>query len=114
MRIRLPPSNPTLSRHQQNPLPPHPEQTASLLSFISFTFLDSIIFKAYRLPRLPYEELPVLADYDHADVLVEKSFPYLNPALKPVKGRHIFFGLLWVYRKSFPTRCLAITPDYTH
>lgn len=53
---------------------PNPEQTASLLSFMLYSFLDPLIFLAYRIPKLSHEQLPPLADYDHAKHLTEKSF----------------------------------------
>ena len=60
----------------QDPMPePNPEQTASIFSMSIYTFLDGIIFKAYRMPHLPWEELPPLADYDYAKNLVKRSFP---------------------------------------
>lgn len=60
----------------QDPMPePNPEQTASIFSMSIYTFLDGIIFKAYRMPHLPWEELPPLADYDYAKNLVNRSFP---------------------------------------
>lgn len=60
----------------QNPTKtPHPEQTSSWLSMILFTWLDPIIFKAYRVPHLPQEELPPLADHDYSRNLQKKSFP---------------------------------------
>ena len=53
----------------------NPEQTASILSMSVYTFLDGIIWKAYQVPHLPYEELPPLADYDRTKHLVKRSFP---------------------------------------
>lgn len=54
---------------------PNPEQTASILSMSIYTFLDSIIWKAYKVPHLPIDELPPLADYDYAKNLVKRAFP---------------------------------------
>lgn len=51
------------------------EQRASLFSIAIYTFLNDIILKAYRVPHLPHTELPVLADYDYAKHLTERSFP---------------------------------------
>lgn len=89
----------------QNPRPPSFEQTASILSFVTYGYLDSTIYKAYHAPHLPYDELPVLADYEHADHLAKTAFPYLDPAQNTGKPRHIFFGLLRVYCKR-PYFCI--------
>ncbi|KAG8879706.1 hypothetical protein FRB97_001503 [Tulasnella sp. 331] len=78
-------------------LPPTAEQVASWWSFVSFSFLDPVIKKAYSVPHLPYDEFPILADTDHADYLVKVAFPHLDPERKHIKSRHIFFGLMWIY-----------------
>jgi hypothetical protein len=54
---------------------PHPEQTSSWLSMVLYTWLDPIVFKAHRVPHLPQEELPPLADHDYSRNLKKKSFP---------------------------------------
>ncbi|KAG8874159.1 hypothetical protein FRB97_006107 [Tulasnella sp. 331] len=83
-----------------NPSPATPEQTASILSLTLFSFLDPVVIKASRSPSLPYDELPVLADYDRADHLAAISFPSIDPSARVGKPpRHLFFGLVWVYRE---------------
>lgn len=68
----------------QNPASePNPEQTASWLSFSLFTFLDPLVIKASKVPRLPLEEYPSLADYDWAPHLIQKSFPVGLAAVGP-------------------------------
>ncbi|CDO77193.1 hypothetical protein BN946_scf184747.g6 [Trametes cinnabarina] len=85
----------------KDPMPEvNPEQTASILSMAFYSFLDGIIFKAYRMPHLPFDELPPLADYDYAKNLVKRSFPYLDP-FQASKHRHIFFGLLQVFHREY-------------
>ena len=59
----------------QEGLEPNPEQTTSLASLVSFTFLSPVIWTAWKLPHFPYDLLPPLADYDHLRNLVGKSFP---------------------------------------
>ena len=54
---------------------PNPEQTASILSLIVYSFLDPLVFEAYRVPHLSHERLPDIADYDHIKYLREKAFP---------------------------------------
>ncbi|EED79959.1 predicted protein [Postia placenta Mad-698-R] len=77
---------------------PHPEQTASVLSRIVFAWLDKTVYKAYRVPHLPIEELPPLADYDQAHNLMQGSFKELDP-FQVTKGRHVFWGLVKVFRE---------------
>ena len=40
---------------------------------VTFWFMEPLVFLAYRLPRLPYDEIPPLADYDWAKNLVDRS-----------------------------------------
>lgn len=40
-----------------------------------YSFLDPVIFEAYRVPHLSHERLPPLADYDYAKRLTENAFP---------------------------------------
>ena len=54
---------------------PNPEQTASILSLIVYSFLDPLVFEAYRVPHLSHERLPAIADCDHTEYLREKTFP---------------------------------------
>jgi len=59
----------------KNPLPePNPEQTASIFSFITFAFLDSLVYAANRVTHLGFEKLPPLNDRDFAEHLKELSF----------------------------------------
>lgn len=92
-----------LSPHssRQNPLPPNPEQTASILSFIIWTFLDPVVLEASRVSHLPYESLPILADYDYVEHLMTEGAPTLDPSLKSRRDRHFVWSILWLYRECF-------------
>lgn len=54
---------------------PNPEQTASILSLVTYSFLDPVISLANRIPKLTHDQLPPLADYDYAKNLIASSFP---------------------------------------
>ncbi|CAL1696193.1 unnamed protein product [Somion occarium] len=79
---------------------PNPEQTASIFSLMIYTFLDHTIFTAYKMPHLPLDKLPPLADYDSTKHLVEKSFRYLDPFMQP-KKQHLFFGFMKLFRVDY-------------
>jgi hypothetical protein len=53
----------------------NPEQTASILSLATFTYLSSTISAANRTDHLSPEEMPPISDYDTAQALAERSFP---------------------------------------
>ncbi|KDR68699.1 hypothetical protein GALMADRAFT_146052 [Galerina marginata CBS 339.88] len=75
---------------------PNREQTASLFRLMVYSFLDPVVFEAYRVPHLPYNRLPVLADKDYSKNLTAAAFPYLDPFLTS-REMHLFFGLLKVF-----------------
>ncbi|KAH9028059.1 ABC transporter type 1, transmembrane domain-containing protein [Lactarius deliciosus] len=77
-----------------------PEQTASLLSMTSYTFLDPIVFLAYRVPHLSHDMLPPLADNYYTRNLVHRSFKHLD-TFSGGPRRNIFWGILVVFRREF-------------
>jgi hypothetical protein len=54
---------------------PNPEQTASILSSVFFSFLDRIVALAYQTPHLSFDQLPPLCDYDDMKHLKTWAFP---------------------------------------
>ncbi|KAJ6595665.1 P-loop containing nucleoside triphosphate hydrolase protein [Mycena vulgaris] len=86
-----------------NPMPePNAEQTASPLSLILFSFLDPVIWMAYKLPHLPYDLLPPLADTDQSANLKKRSFPNIDTFSGAGTG-HIFFGIMKTFRSEYAT-----------
>jgi len=88
----------------ENPTPPdqvHPEQTASWLSFLFFEFMTPLVWKAWKSPALPYDDLQPMADYDKAAHLHKHNVPNLDPIKRRQRGlkkRHLFPLLLNNYR----------------
>lgn len=83
--------------NRKNPMPePNLEQTASLFSRLTYTYLDSLILLASRHLSLTVDQLPALADSDCAQHLVETSFPRLDP-YSGAKQRHLFWALIDVF-----------------
>ncbi|KAF9564153.1 multidrug resistance-associated ABC transporter [Agrocybe pediades] len=102
---------PTAAPRRHTPIPSHDknvkpepsdEQTCSWFSFLTYSFLDPVILKGYRVAHLKYDELPPQADYDRAEYLSDGAFPYLDP-LRSGKRRHVFFGLMRVFRWEYIT-----------
>ncbi|KAJ3564973.1 hypothetical protein NP233_g7938 [Leucocoprinus birnbaumii] len=79
---------------------PNPEQTASIFSMMTYSFLNPIVFLAYRLPHLSYSHLPPLADCDHTHNLRFASFKRLD-LFSGAPHRHIFWGLMKVFRFEY-------------
>ncbi|KAH7918842.1 hypothetical protein BV22DRAFT_1100095, partial [Leucogyrophana mollusca] len=86
---------------------PHPEQTASWVSMVLFIWEDPIVYLAYKMPHLSHEQLPPMSDDDRSRYLIKKAFPHLDP-FSGGKRRHIFFGLLKVYRTEYIILALMV------
>uniref|UniRef100_A0A0W0F5R1 P-loop containing nucleoside triphosphate hydrolase protein n=1 Tax=Moniliophthora roreri TaxID=221103 RepID=A0A0W0F5R1_MONRR len=84
---------------------PNPEQQASLASLLTYTFLDSVIFFAYRSPKFTHGDLPPLADYDAAQHLKSQSFKNLD-VFSGAKRKHVFFGLIKTFRWDYASLVL--------
>ncbi|KAF8512318.1 hypothetical protein BU17DRAFT_77408 [Hysterangium stoloniferum] len=78
----------------------HPEQTASLASFLTYSYLDPIILKAALTKQFSYDDFPPLADYDHSKYLISTSQPVLEPSFTS-KRRHLFWGLTYLFSTEF-------------
>uniref|UniRef100_A0A8H7XSQ8 Uncharacterized protein n=1 Tax=Psilocybe cubensis TaxID=181762 RepID=A0A8H7XSQ8_PSICU len=83
----------------KNPSPvPNPEQTASWISALTYTYADPIIILANKVAHLRHDQLPPLSDYDFAQYLSESAAKYVDP-FAGAKRRHLFFGLLSFFRE---------------
>ncbi|KAI0717853.1 P-loop containing nucleoside triphosphate hydrolase protein [Cerioporus squamosus] len=80
----------------KEPLEPNPEQTASFLSFNTYTFIAPVIWRAYNMRHLPYDMLPPLPDYDHLKNIVGRTFPHLDPFISKSR-RHVGLKLIRVF-----------------
>lgn len=58
----------------------NPEQTASVLTLILYAWVDKAVWKAFRQGYAKLDDLPPLADYDHAKNLVKRGLPVPNYA----------------------------------
>jgi hypothetical protein len=65
------------------------------------------VWTAYRAPKLEYEQLPPLADYDRASHLKERSFDKLDP-LRQEKRRYFFWGLMAVFWREYVVMCITV------
>jgi hypothetical protein len=94
-----------------NPTPEdeiHPEQTAPLLFYVFYEFMTGLVWRAWKVSSLPYEGLHPLADYDRAQHLYDKHMDTLDPYRRKKAGkkpRHLFWGLLAMFRWEFFMAC---------
>ncbi|CAE6472635.1 unnamed protein product [Rhizoctonia solani] len=91
----------------KNPITPNLEQTAPLISLITYTYLDPIIFASYHAPKLEYDKLPPLADYEHAAVLRQRGLDALDPMNRERnRKRHVFWGLMQIFWREYSTMAI--------
>ncbi|PPR00601.1 hypothetical protein CVT24_005442 [Panaeolus cyanescens] len=87
----------------KSPMPtPSYEQTASWISFLTFSFMNPLIHLGSRVPHIPVDALPPLLDTDDAHYLTGKAFPQLD-RFSGAPDRHIIWGLLRYFSKSLVT-----------
>ncbi|PIL29334.1 ATP-binding cassette transporter [Ganoderma sinense ZZ0214-1] len=84
----------------QEVLEANPEQTSSIASMVSFSFVSPIIWTAWKVPHFTYDLLPPLPDYDLLHNLVLRSFPRLDPTQNKSRS-HLGFKLLRVFWSEF-------------
>ncbi|GJE86639.1 multidrug resistance-associated ABC transporter [Phanerochaete sordida] len=87
---------------------PSPEQTSSIFSMILYIWLEPLIWHAYRVPHLPATDLPPLCDYDETKNLIGRSQHRLDP-FSGAKKRHLFWGLLSIFRRTVAAQAVLIT-----
>jgi hypothetical protein len=74
-----------------------------------YTFLDPIVYLAYRVPHLSHDMLPPLADYDYAKNLVKRSFKAGLPLLlAQVFYLYFLSALGYLFWKSKEAHLLGI------
>ncbi|KAL7412630.1 hypothetical protein BDY24DRAFT_442169 [Mrakia frigida] len=87
---------------------PAPEQTASVLSLVFFAYVTPLVLHAWKLPSLPFDDLPPLPDYDKA-LFLSKHLDELDPVLMPQgsadkskrkRSRHLGWGMLQIFWKD--------------
>ncbi|KAH7927390.1 P-loop containing nucleoside triphosphate hydrolase protein [Leucogyrophana mollusca] len=86
---------------------PHPEQTSSWLSMLTYTWENPTVYLAYRIPHLSYDHLPPLSDQDFSTNLAKKALPHLDP-FSGSNRRHLFFGLMKVFRTEYLTLAVLV------
>ncbi|GJE99674.1 multidrug resistance-associated ABC transporter [Phanerochaete sordida] len=93
---------------------PSPEQTTSAVSLIIWTFLDPLVWRAYRVPHLSHDQLPPLADYDEAEYLIQQNFGHLDPFSGAKKKGSLLWPILKIIRipMIYQTICGLILPIF--
>ncbi|KIP05190.1 hypothetical protein PHLGIDRAFT_14688, partial [Phlebiopsis gigantea 11061_1 CR5-6] len=103
------PYDPTGQPSVQDPAPvPGAEQTASIASFLTYVWLDPVIWRAHQVPHLPHDELPPLCDDDQVKNLIAESYPNLDPLSGGTSSGSLFWGLARIFRHSILHQALSL------
>ncbi|KIY48677.1 P-loop containing nucleoside triphosphate hydrolase protein [Fistulina hepatica ATCC 64428] len=84
----------------ESPAEPTAEQTASWLSWLTYSHLSPVIMKARTIPHLPFDDFPSLSDYDFAEHLRTRSFKHLDP-FSGAPNSYLFWRLMRVFRTEY-------------
>ena len=74
---------------------PSEEDTASLLSAYSFSFLDKVVFYANRVGNVTPEDMPEVTESDRIETLSKRAFKSLDPVQNG--KRNVIWGAAWVW-----------------
>jgi hypothetical protein len=90
----------------------NPEQTAPLISFFTFTFLDPVIAASRRVAHLSYAMLPPQVDHDAMRALRPRTYRFLDPFATRRRKINVFLALLRAFAPSWGAQtillCLAV------
>jgi hypothetical protein len=89
-------------RRTQNPQSAAaPSQTAPLIGFVTYSFLEPLLWEAHRTGHLGADRVPPLIDTDRTSVVKERSFPYLDPCKLGRGEVSVVWGLLMTFHWSW-------------
>ncbi|KAF9013099.1 P-loop containing nucleoside triphosphate hydrolase protein [Cyathus striatus] len=79
---------------------PNPEQTASWISLLTYSYANPVIKAAAETSHLSPAQLPPLADTDASKTITEHAYPIVD-RFSGGGQRHLFFNLLHVHWRMF-------------
>ncbi|EIN07961.1 P-loop containing nucleoside triphosphate hydrolase protein [Punctularia strigosozonata HHB-11173 SS5] len=82
-------------------------ESASLGSYLTWSYFTPIIWYAARHDHLPPEKLPPLSPDDEVNHLVQKDFPKIDPVLLKRK-RHVIWSLLDIFKWDYALVTLMV------
>ncbi|GLB40364.1 hypothetical protein LshimejAT787_0802350 [Lyophyllum shimeji] len=97
-----------LSERKGSTRPLNPEETASLLSLLTFSHLDPLVFLGVCNRHLSFDQLPPLPDYDRASRIKDRAFRHTDIIFKLSaifsghsyncfdRGEGAWFWILWL------------------
>ncbi|KAH8108771.1 hypothetical protein DFH11DRAFT_1057276 [Phellopilus nigrolimitatus] len=95
---------------------PSQEDTVSLLSRYTYSFLDKIVFYAYRVPDVTIADMPHVPARERIEALGQRALAAMDPVDPQVGKRHIIQGVLKLWGKDYALMtawvCLESLSDF--
>jgi ABC-type multidrug transport system fused ATPase/permease subunit len=98
-------SDPSIQKPQETV---NPEQTASLISFFSFSFLSPVIYKAWGVTHLETSMLPPQLETDRMAAIGPRAFPYFDPLATPHRRVNVYWALIAAFARSWALQFVLI------
>ncbi|KAI5122631.1 hypothetical protein M0805_008718 [Coniferiporia weirii] len=89
---------------------PSLEDTASLISRYTYSFLDGVVFHTFRNPDITIADMPHMPERVKINELSKKAFAALDPAV--VGKRHVIWGVFRVWGKDYVLLCVWMSLFY--
>lgn len=94
---------------------PSKEEVASILSSLTYSYLDPMVWYAYRVPGVTIKDMPPIPERGKVDAVSKRALPALDPVL--VGKRHIIWGILSVWYREYLLmtlcNCLYTLAEFT-
>ncbi|KAI5122638.1 hypothetical protein M0805_008723 [Coniferiporia weirii] len=75
------------------------EDTSSLLSRYTYSFLDDIVFHAFRVPDITVADMPHMPERETIGMLGQKALAAFDPV--KVGKRNIFWGMMRLWKREY-------------
>ncbi|KAH8113755.1 P-loop containing nucleoside triphosphate hydrolase protein [Phellopilus nigrolimitatus] len=80
---------------------PSQEDTVSLLSRYTYSYLDKIVFYAYRVPDITVADMPRLPARERIEALGQRALEAMDPMDSQVGNRHVLWGVAKLWGKDY-------------
>jgi hypothetical protein len=99
-----------LTSQTQNPQKtPNSEQTASLVQYLTFSFMNGVIYGSQKVEHLSLNMLEPQLDTDNMSALKPKAFRYLDPFQNSKKKISIYKAVFGTFAGSWLVQAIFIT-----
>ena len=92
---------------------PSEEDTASLLSAYTFTFLDGMVYRANRIGNVKLDDMPEVPEHRQIDTLEKRTFRFLDPVVNGKKNVIWASARVWSQSDTLVCTMRLLMTDFT-